>query len=37
MLNPTTYALRTYQTALIQGIYERWQHGDRRVLAQLPP
>ena len=32
---PQTYALRTYQQALIQGIYERWHHAPR-VLAQLP-
>jgi superfamily II DNA or RNA helicase len=32
----TSLALRDYQSALIQGIYERWHQGDRSVLAQLP-
>lgn len=32
----TTLSLRDYQRQLITGIYERWQYGDRAVMAQLP-
>jgi superfamily II DNA or RNA helicase len=28
--------LRDYQESLIQGIYERWKLGDKRVMAQMP-
>lgn len=37
MLNPTTtaLALRDYQSALSQGIYEQWRN-HRRIMAQLP-
>lgn len=32
----TSVSLRPYQQSLINGIFERWQQGDRRVMAQLP-
>lgn len=34
--SPKAVSLRPYQSALIQGIFERWHQGDRRVMAHLP-